>query len=206
VSRDRIICEAAAELFYQRGFAAVGVDEIGRQAGVTGPAIYRHFHGKDEILSALFEEGMDEVLRVTGGSFSDPHEELFHLARAHARHVLAHPRLASVWIREGRSLSDPYRRRYQQRAARYVERWRQCVQRCYPEAGGPSVASAVHLSLGLLNSLPSWPAGAKRAEDLPQSMARMVISGLRSLGGATPARPPGAAVRGRAALPSGPQA
>ena len=96
MARDAKILEVAADLFRKRGFAAVGVDEIGKQAGVTGPAIYRHFKGKDEILGALFDEGMDEVVRVTAGSFEDPWEELRHAATGHVTYVLNHPRLAGV--------------------------------------------------------------------------------------------------------------
>ncbi len=38
-----MILKAAKDLFYERSFAAVGVDEIGQRAGVTGPMIYSHF-------------------------------------------------------------------------------------------------------------------------------------------------------------------
>ena len=62
LTRDREILKAAARLFARRGFHAVGVDEIGEAAGVTGPAIYRHFGSKDEILGALFETASSDVL------------------------------------------------------------------------------------------------------------------------------------------------
>src|SRR3954468_23708602 len=111
MAREAAILSSAAELFRKRGFAAVGVDEIGRSAGVTGPAIYRHFKGKDDILGTLFDEGMDEITRVTGGTFEDPFEEVRHVAYHHAAHVMNNPRLASIWLHESRSLAEPYRRR-----------------------------------------------------------------------------------------------
>src|SRR3954464_1282040 len=92
MAREAAILSSAAELFRKRGFAAVGVDDIGRSAGLTGPAIYRHFKGKDDILGALFDEGMDEIFEVTAGTFEDPHDELRHIALEHRRHLLAqHP-------------------------------------------------------------------------------------------------------------------
>src|SRR5213593_68554 len=109
MARDAKILEVAADLFRKRGFAAVGVDEIGSVAGVTGPAIYRHFKGKDEILGALFEEGMDELFHLTAGSFEDPWEELRHVARNHALYILKNPRLAAVWIHEQRALNEEHR-------------------------------------------------------------------------------------------------
>src|SRR5688572_24433177 len=51
--RKTAIVAAAAELFAADGSAAVGIDDIGAAVGVTGPAIYRHFTGKDEVLAAV---------------------------------------------------------------------------------------------------------------------------------------------------------
>src|SRR5262249_42746727 len=65
VARDVKILEAAAKLFQERGFGAVGVDEIGERAGVTGPAIYRHFRGKEDILASLFDQALDGLLEAT---------------------------------------------------------------------------------------------------------------------------------------------
>jgi AcrR family transcriptional regulator len=58
--RDRkaAIVAAAAELFAARGFAAVGIDDIGQRVGITGPAIYRHFKGKDAVLEAVLVDAV----------------------------------------------------------------------------------------------------------------------------------------------------
>jgi AcrR family transcriptional regulator len=181
VARDEKIRSAAAELFYRRGYAAVGVDEIGEAAGVTGPAIYRHFKGKDEILAALFDEGMDEIVRLTGGTFDDPFDELAHLIREHARYVLSDTHVASVWIREDRSLIDPYRKRYLRRARKYFDRWRDCVQACYPDASGDEAACAVFAVLGMLNSIPSWPPAAQKTGDVVELMVEFGLGAFGSL-------------------------
>lgn len=181
VARDEKIRSAAAELFYRRGFAAVGVDEIGEAAGVTGPAIYRHFKGKDEILAALFDDGMDEIVRLTGGTFDDPADELAHLIREHARYVLSDTHVASVWIREDRSLVEPYRKRYLRRARKYFDRWRDCVQACYPDASEDEVTCAVFAVLGMLNSIPSWPPAAQKTGDVVELMVEFGLGALGSL-------------------------
>src|SRR4051812_35118259 len=111
VPRHEKILQAAAELFNSRGFAGVGVDEIGAKAGVTGPAIYRHFSGKDEILATLFDQAIDGLIAATAGDFEDPAEALEFVVRQHAAYALRERRLAAVLIQEGRSLADPYRRR-----------------------------------------------------------------------------------------------
>src|SRR5687768_1975908 len=51
--RKATIVAAAADLFAANGSAAVGIDGIGAAVGVSGPAIYRHFAGKDAVLAAV---------------------------------------------------------------------------------------------------------------------------------------------------------
>lgn len=49
--RERLVA-AAVELFYRRGFTAVGVDQVIEQAGVTKTTFYKHFEGKDDLMVA----------------------------------------------------------------------------------------------------------------------------------------------------------
>ena len=44
---------AAEQLIADRGFLAVRLEDIGAAAGVSGPAIYRHFAGKEALLVEL---------------------------------------------------------------------------------------------------------------------------------------------------------
>ncbi|WP_029088450.1 TetR/AcrR family transcriptional regulator [Brevibacterium album] len=55
---------AAALLFRQRGYQEIGIDEIGAAVGISGPAIYRHFRGKDALLAAIVETHL-HTLRKT---------------------------------------------------------------------------------------------------------------------------------------------
>ena len=52
---------AARPLFAERGYAAVGTEEIGRAAGVTRGALYHHFDGKRELLAAVYEQMEGEI-------------------------------------------------------------------------------------------------------------------------------------------------
>ena len=44
---------AAERLFAERGFLAVRLEDIGAAAGVSGPAIYRHFPNTESLLVEL---------------------------------------------------------------------------------------------------------------------------------------------------------
>ncbi|MCO1653897.1 TetR/AcrR family transcriptional regulator [Pseudonocardia humida] len=68
---------AARPLFTERGFAAVGTDEIARAAGVTRGALYHQFAGKEELFVAVFEQVESELLArlgagITTADTSDP--------------------------------------------------------------------------------------------------------------------------------------
>ncbi|MGM9539702.1 TetR/AcrR family transcriptional regulator [Anaerovibrio sp.] len=51
-TRDRIL-QAALRLFSERGYEAVGVDEIAAAVGIKPPSIYSHFKGKQELVDTL---------------------------------------------------------------------------------------------------------------------------------------------------------
>ncbi|NMO91681.1 TetR/AcrR family transcriptional regulator [Actinomycetospora sp. TBRC 11914] len=133
MGRDAAILDAAERLFDAHGYSGIGVDAIGLEAGVSGSAIYRHFSGKEEILSALFDRAIDDLLLRIGSPRTDPDEELEHLIDVHLTFALEHPRLAVIWSREERSLSDVFRRTYQRRQRLYLERWDSALAACYPE-------------------------------------------------------------------------
>jgi AcrR family transcriptional regulator len=51
----RRILQTAYGLFYRRGFARVGVDQVAAHAGLTKRTLYNHFRSKDELLAAVLE-------------------------------------------------------------------------------------------------------------------------------------------------------
>jgi AcrR family transcriptional regulator len=183
MGRDEKILQVAQRLFHERGFTAVGVDEIGEAAGITGPAIYRHFSGKDEILGTLFDQAVDELFARVAREFDDPVEELRFLARAHAEFVIAHEELASILIRDDRSLAGPYRRRHHRRERPYIDRWIGCLQRCFPERTREELTTATFAMLQVLNSVGNWPRSARRTENLAELIPDMVLGALSMLDG-----------------------
>jgi AcrR family transcriptional regulator len=81
LSRERII-EAAVELFSERGYAASGVDEIARRAGIEKAALYWHFGSKEGLLAMVLDrmdaqivEGI--VKRVSAVADSEQRLDLF---------------------------------------------------------------------------------------------------------------------------------
>jgi len=58
-ARYDAILDAGRRLFHAQGYEHTTIDDIGVAAGITGPGIYRHFAGKQEILARLVEQGIE---------------------------------------------------------------------------------------------------------------------------------------------------
>lgn len=55
------VLAAAAELFYQRGVDAVGVDEVAERANASKLSLYRYFHSKEGLIEAVFAQRSDRI-------------------------------------------------------------------------------------------------------------------------------------------------
>jgi AcrR family transcriptional regulator len=178
---DSEILKAAQQLFYERGYGAVGVDLIGEEAGVTGPAIYSHFSGKGEILATLFDEAMDRMLVLAGPVRDDPAADLDHLITAQARFVLENRELLTVYTREDRALEAEALRRFRRRQRDYVERWVDALTSLNPDRPRDELISVAHAVIGVLMSVTAWPREALRTEGLEEllaDLARGCLGGL----------------------------
>lgn len=79
---------AARPLFAEKGFAAVGTEEVARAAGVTRGALYHQFADKTELFAAVFEELEAEVTaRLAAGALAEATDPIEGL-KAGAREML----------------------------------------------------------------------------------------------------------------------
>lgn len=70
-STRRALVAAARALFAERGYAAVGTEEIVRGAGVTRGALYHHFGGKRDLFEAVYEQIEAELAeRIATGALA----------------------------------------------------------------------------------------------------------------------------------------
>jgi AcrR family transcriptional regulator len=77
-TRDALVA-AARVLFAERGYAAVGTEEVVRRAGVTRGALYHHFRDKQDLFRAVFEQTESEIVQAIGArvaGIADPMELL----------------------------------------------------------------------------------------------------------------------------------
>ena len=182
VDRHRRILDTAAELFYEKGFHGTSVDELGSRAGVSGPALYRQFAGKDEILAALLDEAMDILLSATDPVFEDPRADLERMIRHHVGFAVENRHLVNVNQREDRSLVAPFKRHFDHRRKQYVDGWESAIARFLPDATVAEVAVAAQACLGLIFSIAYWPGSAATFPSLEDRIVEITLAGFGVLG------------------------
>jgi AcrR family transcriptional regulator len=70
--RNRVrILDAAAEVFAERGLEA-SLDEVAARAGVGVGTVYRRFANRDELIDALFQARVEEVLGLLEEASANP--------------------------------------------------------------------------------------------------------------------------------------
>ncbi len=157
-SRREQILQAAAQLFAERGSRAVGVDDVGAAVGVTGPAIYRHFAGKDAMLAEMLLRISERLL--AGGSErvaaagADPAAQLRALIAFQVEFALDNPALITVHDRDLGSLAESDAAQVRRLQRRYVEVWVAVLARLHPAADAAACRARAHALFGLINSTP----------------------------------------------------
>ncbi|MGD0927800.1 MAG: helix-turn-helix domain-containing protein [Streptosporangiaceae bacterium] len=159
--RQRIL-QAAAELVAERGYHEVGMADIGAAAGITGPAIYRHFEGKSAVLVAMFDHVIDdlsreasEIVTAGGGALTT----LRALIQTQVAFVLRDRTLAQVYHNEVANLPGEDRRRLRRKQRLYIEEWVHVLAQLRPDAGDVTVRALVHASVGAIQSVLFYQSG-----------------------------------------------
>lgn len=163
--RDEIL-EIAVGLIATRGYHGVSMDDIGAAAGVTGPALYHHFAGKEAMVVAalipvsegLLSGGMALADEHTG----DPSALLDSLLDFHVAFALENPAAIALHLHELDRLPEEPRRAIRRLQRLYVEIWVQTLILLRPELADEEARVLAHAAFGLMNSTPFIAADVDR--------------------------------------------
>jgi AcrR family transcriptional regulator len=185
--RSQLIA-AAERLVAERGFLAVRLEDIGAAAGVSGPAIYRHFPNKEALLVELLV-GISTRL-LTGASAvvdraSDAATALDGLIDFHLDFALGESDLIRIQDRDLQHLPAPAERQVRKAQRQYVEIWVGVLQQLDDGVSEADARLMAHAAFGLLNSTPHSvrPGAAKPVEAGSRAVLReMTVAALTSTG------------------------
>ncbi|AVM02029.1 TetR family transcriptional regulator [Gordonia iterans] len=148
----------------RRGFVAVRLEDIAAEVGISGPAMYRHFASKNDVLDELLLDiserlftGGEEVAEKGGA----PADVLRSLVEFHIDVLVTKPDLIAIQDRDLDSLTPDANHRVRSLQRRYVENWVQVLVAATAAAGRPLTVEEArvrtHAAFGLLNSSPRLP-------------------------------------------------
>lgn len=178
-ARRQVLLDAAGRLIFARGYDAVSLAEIGAAAGVSGPAIYRHFDSKSAILQTLCHHTIDRLIEFVGPRRSDPRDELRALIQGQVRLVIRYPELVRVFEDEERSLPRDLRRQVRDRERGHARRWTEVLRLLRPDLRDDALESIVFATVGMILSMPRWPIALR---SLPGLEAQLCGAAWRVIG------------------------
>jgi AcrR family transcriptional regulator len=180
--RRNALLTAASSLFAERGFNGVSLEDLGAAAGVSGPAVYRHFSGKQAVLGAILVEVSENLL--AGGQAvieraRDDSEAIRGLVRFHVDFALNNPDVIRVQDRDLASLTDADRVAVRSLQRRYVELWVNVLSALHPGTEAAQLRIRAHAVFGLINSTPhSGRAPGAGATQLSGAMVGSILEQL----------------------------
>lgn len=179
--RAEQLATVAAELFCARGFAEVGIADIAAAAGVTGPAIYRHFDDKQAILAHVVLAGIDEMVAVTeraldSGDAPAP-ERVSSVLTALATLAVERRDVAVLWRWEQHNLDARQQRDVARRAVGLISRWAQVLRGVRPSLSAGDAELLCWAALSVFGSVAvhSTRIGKRRYVDLLVARAHAVL-------------------------------
>ncbi|WGW11022.1 TetR/AcrR family transcriptional regulator [Saxibacter everestensis] len=178
--RRALLLRSAARLFADQGFRSVRLEDLGAAAGISGPAVYRHFANKENVLTELLVGISIRLLeggrKVVADSSSDQ-EALENLIDFHVDFALNDPELIRIQDRDFTSLPQTAKHQVRRLQREYVEVWVSVQTRLSADLEVSAARTKAHAALGLINSTPhSVPRNRhSQSRQLLRSMARAAL-------------------------------
>ena len=169
------LLSAAERLFAERGFLAVRLEDIGAAAGVSGPAIYRHFPNKESLLVELLVGISARLLagaRDVRARSVDAAAALDGLIDFHLDFSLGEPDLIRIQDRDLAHLPEAAEKEVRKAQRQYVEVWVGVLRELNPKLAEADARLTAHAVFGLLNSTAHSMKAGENSRTKPTGVAQ----------------------------------
>jgi AcrR family transcriptional regulator len=166
--RDDIIA-AAVQLFTRKGYTNTSVGDIGSAMGLTGPAVYRYFEGKEQILVAALDYNWERLSQSMARVVQLPPAEcLSQLVREYTNMTVDDGIYFLLWTNERHRLPASYVQHSKRKQHLYISEWVNILQAVRPELSNEQAHLLMHAGFALMHSTANYRGGvpadsAKRA-------------------------------------------
>jgi AcrR family transcriptional regulator len=155
-NRRTQLLRVSLTLFREHGYHGTGINDIGKAAGVTGPAIYRHFDTKDDLLVAAIVEGADRLRRDATEVLAaglDAATTLRRLCESYASFAVDDPDLLAVFLFEARHIPTAKRDPLRRNSRRYAVELARLLREARPSLGEAEALATVGAALFTVTSI-----------------------------------------------------
>ncbi|MEN3279371.1 MAG: TetR/AcrR family transcriptional regulator, cholesterol catabolism regulator [Solirubrobacteraceae bacterium] len=179
------IVEAATRVFSERGYHAASMTEIAERVGMRKPSLYHHIRQKEDLLFAIHEQLIDELIERTTVALEPtmtPPEQMAAILRVGFRLVARHRDAVTVFLQERRAVSGARwnelvvkRDRYEQMVSGIIAEG--TATKAFADLPAAIAARGV---LGMVNWGYTWfdPKGEMTAEEIADVFVAIALRGL----------------------------
>jgi AcrR family transcriptional regulator len=150
------LVRAASRLFAERGFRAVSMEDLAAEAGVSGPAVYRHFASKEALLANLLIDVSEQLLEqgTQRSQNASPFTALQSLVAFHTDFALRDRDLIRIQDHDFANLANEDARTVSRLQRAYLEVWVEVLRRIDATLSESVARTKIQAVFGLLNSTP----------------------------------------------------
>ncbi|MCR5913893.1 TetR family transcriptional regulator [Corynebacterium sp. zg254] len=156
-ARRRVdLLRASAKIMADTGFHAMRLEDLGEAVGISGPAVYRHFSSKEQILRELLlgiSTHLNSQAREVIDGAATPQERVSTLIDFHISFALHQPELIRLHNRELFRLGMDGHAQVRHAQGQYLQLWAQCLQLLDPALDDDGAKVKAQLIIGLINSV-----------------------------------------------------
>jgi AcrR family transcriptional regulator len=108
--RRRQIIESARDVFAEQSYAKVGTADLAKAAGLSEPALYRHFSGKKELFIETLRSTGPKLLQIwqeIASDIEDPLETLWAIGVHYYDHLQSHSGNMKIQFQAVSEADDP---------------------------------------------------------------------------------------------------
>jgi TetR/AcrR family transcriptional regulator, cholesterol catabolism regulator len=179
------IVEAATQVFSQRGYHAASMTEIAERVGMRKPSLYHHIRKKEDLLFAIHEQLIDELIEQTTAALDPsmtPPEQMAAVLRVSFDLIARHRDAVTVFLQERRAVSGARwnelvvkRDRYEQMVSGIIAEG--TAAKAFADLPAAIAARGV---LGMVNWGYTWfdPKGEMTAEQIADVFVAIALRGL----------------------------
>ncbi|MEO9181656.1 MAG: TetR/AcrR family transcriptional regulator [Acidimicrobiales bacterium] len=151
------LVNAASRLFAERGFRSVSIEDLAAEAGVSGPAVYRHFDSKESLLADLLIDVSEQLLEqgtAHATQASCPLDALHQLITFHTEFALRDRDLIRIQDHDFANLAVADAKTVSRLQRAYLEVWVEVLCSIDAKSSETVARTKIQAVFGLLNSTP----------------------------------------------------